>query len=67
MSYPSSQTEPHVKDTNRAATVMHSGGRNEAPNPAEYCDGTLTVTQEAWADVTRCDKCKYYSYFGIGD
>jgi hypothetical protein len=58
----------HVKDQNSSATVVPwHGSSKHAPDPDEMCDGQLTSTQEAYADVTRCDKCKYYAYWGIGD
>lgn len=58
----------HVKDEQRSATVVPwHGSRADSPNPKAMCDGKLTTTQEAYADATRCDKCGYYSYWGIGD
>lgn len=58
----------HVKDQNSSATVVPwHGSRSDAPDPTDMCDGELTTTLEAYADVTRCNKCKYYSYWGIGD
>jgi hypothetical protein len=64
----STKTRKHVKDQQRSATVVpwHTP-TSSAPDDNNLCDGKLTMTQEAWADVTRCDKCKYYEYFGIGD
>lgn len=58
----------HVKDQQKSATVVpwHTPSQS-APEPDVMCDGELTMTQEAYADVTRCNKCKYYSYWGIGD
>lgn len=58
----------HVKDEQRSATVVpwNPSSRN-APDDRVMCDGKLTTTQEAYADVTRCDKCGYYSWWGIGD
>lgn len=58
----------HVKDQKSSGTVVpwHTPTM-QRPDPKVMCDGKLTTTQEAWADVTRCDRCKYYDYFGIGD
>lgn len=68
--YQAAHPEPreHVKDADKYATVVPwHGTRNEAPDKTAMCDGELKTTQEAWADVTRCNKCKYYAYWGIGD
>lgn len=61
-------TGEHVKDRKKSGTVVpwHSGS-DQQPDPDVMCDGQLTMTQEAYADVTRCDKCDYYDYWGIGD
>lgn len=58
----------HVKDRKKSGTVVpwHSGSDHK-PDPEVMCQGTLTMTQEAYADVTRCDTCDYYDYWGIGD
>jgi len=58
----------HVKDQKSSDTVVpwHTPQRN-APDDTVMCDGTLTTKQEAWADIVRCDKCRYYAYHGIGD
>lgn len=58
----------HVKDQKSSATVVpwHTA-TSHAPEPEARCFGTLSVKQEAWADVTRCDSCNYYAYWGIGD
>jgi hypothetical protein len=58
----------HVKDQQSSASVMPwNGSSREAPDATVMCDGKLTTSQEAYADVTRCDSCKYYSWWGIGD
>lgn len=58
----------HVKDQKKSGTVVpwHTDTRS-APDEQEKCTGTLTMTQEAYADVTRCNSCNYYAYWGIGD
>lgn len=58
----------HIKDQQNSATVVpwHTA-THHAPDDTVMCDGDLKTTQEAWADVTRCNKCAYYSYWGIGD
>lgn len=59
---------PHVKDEQRSATVVAwNPSSRSAPDDKVMCDGKLTITQEAYADVTRCDSCKYYAWWGIGD
>jgi hypothetical protein len=58
----------HVKDRQFSGTVVPwHGSSHSAPDENVMCDGTLTLSQEAWADVTTCDKCEYYSRWGIGD
>jgi hypothetical protein len=61
-------TPEHIKDRKKSGTVVpwHTGS-DYAPEPIQKCTGKLTVTQEAYADVTRCDTCDYYDYWGIGD
>lgn len=58
----------HVRDEKRSATVVpwHTPTKH-APDGRITCDGKLTTTQEPYADVTRCDSCSYYAYWGIGD
>lgn len=58
----------HVKDQQKSATVVpwHTPTSN-APDARVMCSGELKTTQEAYADVTRCNSCKYYAYWGIGD
>lgn len=58
----------HVKDQESSATVVPwHGSHSNAPDPTDMCDGELTTAHEAYADVTRCNKCGYYNYWGIGD
>lgn len=67
MSYTDPRTS-HVKDQERSATVLPwHGSTANAPDVTVMCTGKLTTTQEAYADVTRCDSCRYYAYWGIGD
>lgn len=63
-----SANNQHVKDQQNSATVVpwHTPTRS-APDAEAMCSGKLTMTQEAYADVTRCDSCRYYAYWGIGD
>lgn len=58
----------HVKAEKSTATaVPWHGTQRSAPDEKVMCDGNLTTSQEAWADVTRCDKCDYCDRWGIGD
>jgi len=58
----------HIKaEKSRATVVPWHGSTRSAPDDTEYCDGKLTMRQEAWADVTTCDTCDYYKSWGIGD
>lgn len=63
-----SAPRPHVKDEQRSGTVVPwHGSTRRSPDDEVMCEGKLTTRQEAWADVTTCDTCKYHEYWGIGD
>lgn len=58
----------HVKDQQSSATVVPwHGSSRSAPDEKVMCDGELKHEQAAYADITRCDSCDYYAYWGIGD